>query len=76
MLMALGEPAEALTEFERSLVRDPNRFRGVYGAAVAAEAAGDIAAARKHYAKLEVLCADRDTERQELRRARQFLASR
>ncbi|MFN0037892.1 MAG: tetratricopeptide repeat protein [Burkholderiales bacterium] len=76
MLMALGEPARALAEFERSLVRDPNRFRGVYGAAAAAEASGNIAAARKHYAKLEELCAERDTERPELQRARQFQASR
>lgn len=75
MLMALGEPAQAQSEFERSLLRDPNRFRGVYGAAVAAEAAGDATAARKYYAKLEELCAERDTERPELQRARQFLAS-
>ena len=74
MLMTLGEPAQAQAEFERSLLRDPNRFRGVYGAAVAAEAAGDVAAARKHYAKLEELCAERDSERPELQRARQFLA--
>jgi tetratricopeptide (TPR) repeat protein len=76
MLLALGEPAQAQAEFERSLLRDPNRFRGVYGAAVAAEAAGDVAAARNHYAKLEALCAERDSERPELQRARQFLASR
>lgn len=38
MLMALNSPAQAFAEFERSLKRGPNRFRGIYGAARAAEA--------------------------------------
>lgn len=73
MLLRLGSPREALAAFERSLARDPNRLRGIYGAARAAEAAGDVEAARDYYAKLEHLTADRDTERPELAQASAFL---
>lgn len=74
MLLALNQPAQAFTEFERSLQRDPNRFRGMYGAGRAAEATGNRQAAREHYAKLQTLTADRDTERLELVQAAAFLA--
>ena len=74
MLMALNQPGQALAEFERSLKRDPNRFRGIYGAARAAEASGNRQAARDYYAKLQTLTADRDIERPELAQAKAFLA--
>jgi len=73
MLMALKQPEQALAEFERSLKRDPNRFRGIYGAARGAEASGNVTAARDYYGKLQALTADRDTERQELVVASAFL---
>jgi len=76
MLMVLEQPARALPEFERSLKRDPNRFRGVYGAARAAELSGNRTAAREHYVKLQSLTADRDSERPELARAKAYLAAR
>jgi hypothetical protein len=75
MLLMLKRPAEALVEFERSLKRDVNRFRGIYGAARAAEAAGNGKAAREYYAKLQSVSADRDTERPELAQAKVFLAT-
>ena len=75
MLMALNSPAQAFAEFERSLKRDPNRFRGIYGAARAAEASGNLEAARDYYAKLQTLAVNRDTERPELAQARAFLKS-
>jgi hypothetical protein len=73
MLMTLNSPAQAFAEFERSLKRDPNRFRGVYGAARAAEASGNREAARDYYAKLQTLAVNRDTERPELAQAKAFL---
>lgn len=76
MLLALKQPKDALAEFERSLKRDPNRFRGIYGAARAAEASGNREAAKDYYAKLQALSADRDTERPELAEAKAFLARR
>jgi tetratricopeptide (TPR) repeat protein len=76
MLLTLKRPKEALAEFERSLKRDPNRFRGIYGAARAAEASGNREAARDYYSKLQALTTDRDTERPELAQAKAFLAKR
>jgi tetratricopeptide (TPR) repeat protein len=76
MLMAIGQPGPALTEYERSLKRDPNRFRAIYGAARAAEAAGKIDAARDYFTKLQRLTANRDSVRAELTYAEQFLARR
>ena len=74
MLMELGRPAEALAEYERSLKRDPNRFRAIYGAGRAAEAAGNPQAANDYYRKLGDLTAKRDSERPELAYATEFLA--
>ena len=73
MLLMLNRPEQAYSEFERSLKRDPNRYRGIYGAARAAEASGNLKAARAYYEKLVSLTADRDTERPELVHARALL---
>jgi hypothetical protein len=43
LLLALQQPAEALTEFEASQKRAPERFRGLYGAAQAAAQGSDMA---------------------------------
>jgi tetratricopeptide (TPR) repeat protein len=48
LLLQAKRPAEARTQFERSLWRVSNRSSSVIGLARAAAAAGDIAAARKH----------------------------
>jgi predicted Zn-dependent protease len=74
MLTIVGQPQQALPEFERSLKRDPNRFRGLYGAARAAEAAGNRGLARDYYSKLQALAADRDSDRPELVQAKAFVA--
>jgi tetratricopeptide (TPR) repeat protein len=74
MLMALNRPTHALAEFERSLMRDPNRFWSIFGAARAAEVSGNSGAARDYYVKLQTLTANRDTERPELSHAKAFLA--
>jgi tetratricopeptide (TPR) repeat protein len=76
MLMTLNIQAQAFAEFERSLKRDPNRFRAIYGAARSAEASGNRQAARDYYAKLLALAANRDAERPELDQAKAFLARR
>src|SRR6185503_5133306 len=48
MLLQLNQPAQALKEFEASAVDNPNRFRGTYGAALAAAQAGETAKARAY----------------------------
>jgi tetratricopeptide (TPR) repeat protein len=52
MLLELNQPGEALQQFEATMKKEPNRFRGVYGAAVAAQASGDRAKARTYFAQL------------------------
>jgi tetratricopeptide (TPR) repeat protein len=52
MLLQLKRPAEALAAFEATLTKEPNRFRAVYGAAAAADAAGNKLKAAEHYASL------------------------
>ena len=76
MLIERGEPAKALREFEKSLEAEPNRFRGLYGAAKAAELSGDREKARTYYTKLVQICESADTERPELVEAKIFLAKK
>lgn len=76
MLLELEEPAKALKEFETALRESPNRLRGYYGAAKAAELSGNIAKAQTFYGSLAALGAHADGERAELREAMTFLASK
>jgi len=68
-LLAINKrPAEALTEYEAVLATAPNRFNALYGAAQAADAAGNSATANRYFQKLtEVAVGD---ERPELLTAR------
>ena len=76
MLLELKRPAEALKEFEQSQVREPNRFRGLFGAARAAAQSGAMAKAKTHYEKLVVLSQNADTEGPETREAKAYLSKR
>jgi tetratricopeptide (TPR) repeat protein len=69
MLLEAGQPALALKEYEGSQQREPNRFRGWYGAATAASKSGDTAKAKLYYAKLAEL-AKNGGNRPELAQAR------
>jgi len=73
MLLELDQPAEALHAFETLLEDDPHRFRGVYGAARAAELAGDMAKAETYYTELVDLAAGAHGERPEVAQAQAFL---
>jgi len=73
MLLELGDPAQALKEFEASHRIEPNRFRGLYGAAKAAQAAGDREKARLYYQRLVSLCERADTDRPEIKEAKAYL---
>ncbi len=76
MLLQLKDPAQALKEFETSFKAAPNRFRGYYGAAKAAEQLGDQKKRRIYYEKLVELSRQGDTERPELTEAKAFLAKK
>jgi hypothetical protein len=73
MLRFVGKPAEALAEYEISQTLEPNRFHGWYGAARAAEAAGEMDKAQVYYGALAELSANADSERPELAAAALFL---
>jgi len=73
LLLDANEPAQALREFEASMRVEPNRFRGLYGAARAAELTGDRTKARTYYSQLMSLGEKADTERPELRQAKAYL---
>jgi tetratricopeptide (TPR) repeat protein len=76
LLMELGRPAEALPQYEASIAKEPNRFRGLYGAGLAAERAGDRTRAKLHFEKLVAIAAPSDGTRPELAHARQVVAQR
>jgi tetratricopeptide (TPR) repeat protein len=75
LLLAIGQPAAALAEYQSTLRLNPNRFNALYGAARAAELSGAAATAAEYYRQLLEVCQGADVERQELRRARNFLAT-
>jgi tetratricopeptide (TPR) repeat protein len=52
MLRAQDHPAEALKEYEASMKITPSRLNGIYGAAKAAQAAGDDEKAKLYFGKL------------------------
>ncbi len=74
MLLEARQPAAALREYEGSQVREPNRFRAHYGAARAAEEAGNREKAAKSYGQLLALAKDGGSERPEFARARAYVA--
>ena len=74
MLLELKRPAEALKEFETSQLREPERFRGYYGAATAAARSGDKAKAKQYFTAL-VKLAGQGSPRPETAEARAFLGA-
>ncbi len=75
LLLELKRPREALAAYQAALEKDADRFRGIYGAAIAAEASGDALLANKYFSKLVSICEKADAERPELTQARAFLAA-
>ena len=73
MLLEMKRPADALKEFEASEKHDPNRFRGIYGAARAAAESGDNAKAKRYFARLVELAGKGDP-RPEIEQAKAYLA--
>ena len=74
MLLELGQPANALREFEASIQETPNRYRGLWGAARAAKAAGEQQKAAAYYAKVVELTKNSDSSRPEIALAKAHIA--
>jgi Tfp pilus assembly protein PilF len=75
MLLDRGMAKEALTAFEATMAKEPNRFNGYVGAAKAAQSLGDTMKAKADYEKLVALAAGSDAERPAVAAARAFVAS-
>lgn len=76
MLFEMKRPAKALREYEAAMQATPNRLRGLYGAAKAAEMAKDKLKAKAYYEKLAVLTQNADTVRPEMQQAKLYLSRR
>ncbi len=76
LLLEMGQAVPALREYEVALKAYPNRYRGIYGAARAAEAAGDRQKAADYFGKLLALSKNADTTRSEIARAKAYVAQR
>src|SRR5436190_4421372 len=72
LLLEMGQPTEAQRDFENALKMYPGRFRGLYGAARAAEQTGDKENASRYYAKLATQTAKSSGSRDELNHISQF----
>jgi hypothetical protein len=72
MLLAAGRPAEAREAYRATLAREPGRARSIFGAARAAELAGDRTAAARGYRDFLKLMEKADGGRAELAAARAF----
>ena len=75
LLLETGQPMEAQREFEAALKIYPGRYRCLYGAAQAAERAGDNEDASRYYAKLAAQTSKAGGSRQELNHVREFLSA-
>jgi tetratricopeptide (TPR) repeat protein len=74
LLLKLERPKEAQREFEAALKIYPGRFRGLYGAAEAAQQIGEKEKAHHYYAKLIAQTAKADGSRSELAQLREYRA--
>ena len=76
MLLEANQPAAALEDFEASLQLAPGRFNSLFGAAHAAQLAGDREKASAYYTKLLANCARSASDLPELRQAKQFFTQK
>lgn len=74
LLLALHQPAAALQAYENDLKQHPNRFNGMYGAAVAAKAVVDDQKAMMYFGRLLQQTQGSNGDRPELEEARMFVA--
>ena len=73
MLLQMNRYPEALAAYEENLAARPNRFNGVYGAALAAQGSGDEATAKRYFELLVALTTATESDRPELAEAVAYL---
>jgi hypothetical protein len=72
MLLEMNRPAEALVAYERDLQGQPNRFNGIYGAAVAAKRSGQAEKSKLYFEQLLNMADTDESNRPELVEAKQM----
>jgi tetratricopeptide (TPR) repeat protein len=75
MLLEMKRPDQALAEYQGDLKFNPKRFNGLYGAATAAEQAGQASQAAEFYAVLLKTCDGSNSDRPELAKAKQAVVA-
>lgn len=73
ILLSANRPKEAAQQFEKALLRQPNRARSLLGAARAAAGAGDTKAALEAYSKIVKQWSQSDANLPERREAEDYL---
>lgn len=73
LLLALNKPSDALEAYEKNLVGHPNRFNGIYGAAIASKRSGDDEKAKIYFEQLLEQTKHSKSDRPELLEAKAFL---
>ena len=73
LLLEMGKSLEALEAYELNLKIRPNRFNGIYGAAVSAKKIGEHEQATTYFEELLKLAEGVDSDRVELEEAREFV---
>ena len=73
MLLELNKPTEALEAYEENLVGHPNRFNGIYGAAIAAKQSGENEKATQYFNQLIELTKNSNSNRPEIEEALKFI---
>jgi len=73
MLLELNKPLEALKAYEENLKGHPDRFNGIYGAAIAAKQSGNNTKATNYFNQLIELTKDSNSDRVEIKEAKEFV---
>ena len=73
LYLALNKPIEALESYEVDIKRHPNRFNGIYGAAIASKQSGDLEKAKMYFEQLLKLTENSNSERPEIIDAKIFI---
>jgi tetratricopeptide (TPR) repeat protein len=73
LLLDMNEPAKALESYEIDLENHPNRYNGIYGAAIAAKNMGDGDKTLEYFELLLTITEGSPGDRPEIIEARKFI---
>jgi tetratricopeptide (TPR) repeat protein len=76
MLLAMNDPVQALAAYKLDLMEHPNRFNGIYGAAIAAKRAGDLEKTNMYFKMLIALSERSNSDIAEIVEAKKYMEIR